>query len=135
MPEDIIPDPTDPGTRRPKAPLLTAKGNSFKPMKLNYFTTEIYFPEYASPNDPISFLILYYSLEIIEYIIQMTNLSSRTPRDLSGVKPHNASAMPRLSTNPLIFFTRCNLRPRTIIPEAVSFHRLLRSLDSVYIRS
>jgi hypothetical protein len=77
MPEDIITDPTDPGTRRPKAQPLKTKSNNFKPIKLLEFYTEIYFPAYISSDDPITLFIIYYSLEIIEYIIEITNLNPR----------------------------------------------------------
>jgi hypothetical protein len=69
MPEDTITDPTDPGTRRPKAQPLKAKGNTFIPMKLLDFETEIYLPDNTFPDDPITLFTIYYSLEIVEQIV------------------------------------------------------------------
>jgi hypothetical protein len=69
MPEDTVADSTDPGTRRPKAPLLKTKSDHFEPMKLPDFATEIHLPDYVSPDDPITLFTIYYSPELIEYIV------------------------------------------------------------------
>jgi hypothetical protein len=82
MPEVTEADPTDPRTRRPKAQPLTAKGDHFEPMKLLDFSPEIYLLDYVSPEDPISLFIMYYPPAIIEYIVQITNLNPREPRNL-----------------------------------------------------
>jgi hypothetical protein len=77
MPEDTIADTTDPGTCRPKALVLKTKSDHFEPMKLPDFEPEIYLPDYVSPDDPITIFTLYYTPEIIEQIIESTNLNSR----------------------------------------------------------
>jgi hypothetical protein len=51
-------------------------------MNLPDFSTEIRLPEYMSPDGPIILFIMYYLLEIIEYIVEMTNLNTREPRNL-----------------------------------------------------
>jgi hypothetical protein len=50
-------------------------------MKLLEFYTEIHLPAHVSPDDPIILFIIYYSPEIIEYIIEITNLNPRTSQD------------------------------------------------------
>jgi hypothetical protein len=81
MPEDIIANTTDPGTRWPKAPALKTKGDHFEPMKLPDFEPEIHLPDHMSPDDPITIFTLYYTPEIIEQIIESMNLNSRQPKD------------------------------------------------------
>jgi hypothetical protein len=81
MPEVTETDPIDPGTRRPKAQLLTTKRDHFEPIKLLDFSQEIYLLDYVSPEDLISLFIMYYPPAIIEYIVQMTNLNPREPRN------------------------------------------------------
>jgi hypothetical protein len=76
MPEDIIANTTDPGTRRPKTLVLKTKNDHFEPIKLPDFKPEIYFPDYMSPDNPITIFTLYYTPEIIEQIIENTNLNS-----------------------------------------------------------
>jgi hypothetical protein len=51
-------------------------------MNLPDFNSEIRLPEYMSPDDLIILFIIYYPPEIIKYIIEMTNLNTREPRDL-----------------------------------------------------
>jgi hypothetical protein len=69
MPKDTITNPTDPGTRRPKAQPLKAKGNTFIFIKLLDFETEIYLLDNTFPDNPITLFIIYYSLEIVKQII------------------------------------------------------------------
>jgi hypothetical protein len=77
MPEDTITDTTDPGTCRPKVLALKTKSDYFEPIKLPDFEPEIYFPDHVSPDNPIIIFTLYYTPEIIEQIIENTNLNSR----------------------------------------------------------
>jgi hypothetical protein len=51
-------------------------------MKLPEFAIEIHLPDYMSPDDPIILFIMYYPLEIIKYIVEITNLNPREPRNL-----------------------------------------------------
>jgi hypothetical protein len=51
-------------------------------MKLLDFSTEIYLLYYISPEDLITLFNMYYPPEIIEYIIQITNLNPREPENL-----------------------------------------------------
>jgi hypothetical protein len=81
MPETTKTDPTDLGTRRPKSQPLTAKRDHFEPMKLPDFSLEIYLLDHVSPEDPISLFIMYYPPAIIKYIVQITNLNPREPRN------------------------------------------------------
>jgi hypothetical protein len=50
-------------------------------MKLLDFYTKIYRPDNISPDDPITLFTIYYSPEIIKYIIQITNLNSRISKN------------------------------------------------------
>lgn len=81
MPEDTVPDPTDRGTQRPNAPPLKTKGDQFIPLECPDFDFEITLPMDASPDDPISLFILYYTPEIIDQIVQHTNNHIREPQD------------------------------------------------------
>jgi hypothetical protein len=47
-------------------------------MKLPEFYTEIYLPVHVSPDDLIILFTMYYSPEIIKYIVEITNLNPRT---------------------------------------------------------
>ena len=81
MPENIITDSTDPRTCWPKAKLLKTKSDCFDLIKLPDFYTEIYFPNYISADNPITLFTIYYPPEIIEYIIRITNLNPRDPKN------------------------------------------------------
>jgi hypothetical protein len=81
MPEDTKADPIDLGTRRPNTKLLKTKRDHFEPMKLVDCDPAIYLLEYVSPDDPIILFTLYYPPEIIEYIVEITNLKPREPRN------------------------------------------------------
>jgi hypothetical protein len=50
-------------------------------MKLPGFSPEIYLLDHVSPEDPISLFIMYYPPAIIKYIVQITNLNPREPRN------------------------------------------------------
>jgi hypothetical protein len=81
MPEDIVFDPTDKGTLRPNTTLLQKKGDAFKPMELPDFDWDITLPENVSLDDSITLFILYYTLEIIDLIVEKTNEYMRKPQD------------------------------------------------------
>ena len=83
MPEDIINDPTDKGTKRPNAKPLLKAGHQFIPMILPDFEFDITLPDDVSPDDLITLFTMYYTLEIIDTIVQYTNQYQREPRDLS----------------------------------------------------
>jgi nitric oxide reductase large subunit len=83
MPEDIINDPTDGGTKRPNAKPLLKAGRKFTPMILPDFDFEITLPDNVSPDDPITLFTMYYTPEIIDTIVQYTNQYQREPRDFS----------------------------------------------------
>jgi len=72
MPEGTVSDPTDPGTLRPNvAPL--EKGDEFIPMECPDFECQITLPPGIRANDPIALFKLYYTLEIIDGIVQCIN--------------------------------------------------------------
>jgi hypothetical protein len=50
-------------------------------MKLVDCNPAIHLLEHVSPDDPITLFTLYYPPEIIEYIIEITNLNPREPRN------------------------------------------------------
>jgi len=81
MHEDTVNDPTDKGTLRPNAKPLQQKGDVFYPMKLPYFDHQICLPKDASPDDPITLFTLYYTPEIIDWIVEKTNLYNRYIKD------------------------------------------------------
>jgi hypothetical protein len=81
MPEDTVFDPTDKGTLRPNAKPLQKKGDHFEPMILPEWGWEIHLPECASPDDPITLFTMYYTLEIINMIVEKTNQHIRQPQD------------------------------------------------------
>jgi hypothetical protein len=51
-------------------------------MKLLDFSPEIYLLDHVSLEDLISLFIIYYPPAIIKYIIQITNLNPREPKNL-----------------------------------------------------
>jgi hypothetical protein len=107
MLEDIIADTTDPGTRRPKALALKTKSDHFEPMKLPDFEPEIHLPDHVSPDDPITIFILYYIPEIIEQIIENTNLNSCQLKDPLKPKARAYSWVPTTSGEIYIYFAIC----------------------------
>jgi hypothetical protein len=88
MPENTKADSTDPGTRRPNTKLLKTKRNHFEPIKLVDCDPAIHLLEYVFPDDPIILFILYYSPEIIKYIVKITNLNPREPRNPQLPRAH-----------------------------------------------
>jgi Transposase IS4 len=104
MPEDTIANTTDPGTYWPKAPALKTKSDHFEPMKLPDFEPEIHLPDHMSPDDPIIIFTLYYTPEIIEQIIESTNLNSRQPKDPSKPKARAYSWVLTTSGEIYIYF-------------------------------
>lgn len=81
MPDNVEFDPTDKGTLRPNDKALTKKGDRFIPMKLPDFDHEIKLPNCASPEDPISLFTLYYTPEIIDWMVDKTNSHERYIKD------------------------------------------------------
>jgi hypothetical protein len=77
MSEDTVFNPTDKGTLRPHAKPLRSKGDAFKPMQLPDFGWEITLPDHTSPNDPITLFTMYYTLEIMDMIVERTNEYTR----------------------------------------------------------
>jgi hypothetical protein len=51
-------------------------------MKLPDFYTKIHLPDYVSADNPIALFIMYYPPEIIKYIVRITNLNPRDPKNL-----------------------------------------------------
>jgi len=74
-------DSTNLGTRIPNAAPLKTKGDSFEPIKLGDFGPEIRLPKNVSPNDPIALFTMYYSPEIMDYLVENTNLNLRQPEN------------------------------------------------------
>ena len=81
MPEDTVFDSTDKGTLRPNEDPIYKQGDTFKPMQLPNWGQEITLPENASPDDPITLFIIYYTPEIIDLIVTKTNEYRREPQD------------------------------------------------------
>jgi hypothetical protein len=81
MPEDTVFDSTDKGTLRPNKDLLGKTGDTFKPMKLPDWDYQITLPKHVSLDDLISLFNIYYTLEIIDLIVQKTNEHLREPED------------------------------------------------------
>jgi hypothetical protein len=79
MPEDIINDLTDRGTKRLNAKPLLKAGRKFTLMILPDFDFEITFPDDVSPDDPITLFTMYYTPKIIDTIVQYTNQYQREP--------------------------------------------------------
>jgi hypothetical protein len=73
MPKDTMYNSTNKGTLRPSKDVLQTQGGAFKPMKLPHWDWEIILPENACANDPITLFTLYYTLEIINLIVEKTN--------------------------------------------------------------
>jgi hypothetical protein len=73
MPKDTIFNSINKYTLRPNAKPLHAKGDVFKPMKLLNFAWEITLLKNTSPDDPITLFTMYYTLEIINIIVEKTN--------------------------------------------------------------
>ena len=76
-------DTTDTGTLRPNVKPLQQIGTDFMPMELPEIDQEIHLLEYASPDDPITLFTLYYSPQMIDYIVYTTNEYPREPADPS----------------------------------------------------
>ena len=74
-------DPTDTGTLRPNAKPLQKKGTRFQPIKCPEFDFEIRLQQATDPRDAFALFSLYYTPEIIESIVEYTNLSPRKARD------------------------------------------------------
>jgi hypothetical protein len=86
MQEHVQNDPTDAATKRPDSPPLKRAGSAFVPMNIPDFPYDIRLPADASYDDPISLFQLYYSLEIIQQLVDYTNNYIREPKD--PTKPH-----------------------------------------------
>jgi len=81
MPEHTEFDPTDKGTLRPNAPLISKPGDKFDPMQLPPFHPRINLPDSIDPDNPISIFTMYYTPEIIDEIVENTNSYIREPQD------------------------------------------------------
>jgi hypothetical protein len=73
MPEGVINDSTDKGTKRLNAKLIITAAHKFFLMYLPDFDFEIIFLDNVSPDDLISLFTMYYTSEIVEQIVQYTN--------------------------------------------------------------
>jgi hypothetical protein len=83
MPEDIINDLMNIGTKRPNAkPLLKAR-RQFIPIILPDFNFKITLSDNVSLDNLITLFIMYYTPEIIDTIVQYTNQYQKEPRDSS----------------------------------------------------
>ena len=78
--------------------LLRKKGDAFKPMELPNWCWEITLLDNASLDDPISHFTMYYTLEIIDSIVEKTNKHSREPRD---------DSCPRVRANGIGWYLTC----------------------------
>ena len=81
MPEHTVFDPTDKGTLRPNEDTIHKTGKAFKPIQLPDWDWDIILPEDVSPDDPITLFTIYYTLEIIDLIVERTNKYQREPQD------------------------------------------------------
>jgi hypothetical protein len=69
MPKDVINDPTDKGTKRSNAKLIITVAHKFFLIYLLDFDFKITPFNDVSPDNPISFFIMYYTSEIIKQIV------------------------------------------------------------------
>ena len=83
MPKATINDPTNRGTKRPKAKPLVEAGDKFFPIELPNFDFEITLPDHVSPNEPISLFCLYYTPKIVNKIVRYTNKYIQEPQEQS----------------------------------------------------
>jgi hypothetical protein len=81
MPENTEFDPIDQGTFCPNTPLSQKKKDYFDPIEIPDFELEITLLEHISPDDPIIFFTLYYTLKIMSTIVSNTNSYSRKPEE------------------------------------------------------
>ena len=79
MLEDTIFDSTNRGTLCPNAKPLQKKGDAFYPIKLRDFGQEITLLKHVFPDNPITLFTMYYTLEIIDLIVEKTNKYMREP--------------------------------------------------------
>ena len=73
MLEDIKSNLTDKGTLYFNAELMRTKQDAFYPIKLALFSQEIILLKHVSPDNLITLFIMYYTLEIIDIIVEKTN--------------------------------------------------------------
>jgi hypothetical protein len=73
MPEDIINNPTNKGTKRPNTKPLLKAGHKFTPIILPDFNFEITLSDNVSPDNLITLFTMYYTPKIINTIVQYTN--------------------------------------------------------------
>jgi hypothetical protein len=73
MPKDVINNLTDRGTKRPNAKLIITTAHKFFLIYLPDFDFKITFFNNVSSDDLISLFTMYYTLEIVEQIVQYTN--------------------------------------------------------------
>lgn len=79
MQEDTVFDSTDKGTLCPNVPPLLAHGDAYFPMKLPDYPPEIRLPDTVNPDNPPSLFTMYYTPEIIDWIVEKTNQYVRNP--------------------------------------------------------
>jgi hypothetical protein len=79
MPEDIIDNPTNMGSKRPNTKPLLKAIRQFTPMILPDFDFEITLSDNVSPDDLITLFIMYYTPKIIDTIVQYTNQYQKEP--------------------------------------------------------
>lgn len=66
-------DPIDKGTLRPVEPAIQSVGDAFKPLHVLDRPTYIILPDDVYPTNPFSLFNLYYTIEIMDYIVNITN--------------------------------------------------------------
>jgi hypothetical protein len=77
-------DPTNQETQRLNTSLLRKKKDKFIPFKCLDFDFKITLSLNTSPDNLITFFTLYYTLKIIELIVQHTNNTPKKPRTLAS---------------------------------------------------
>ena len=93
MSKGIESDPTDQGNILPKCSSDLGEGGLLILMEWPDFDLQITLPIDASPDDPTTLLMLYYTTEIINGIVQHTNNLPREARE--PTRPH-ARALPAM---------------------------------------
>jgi len=66
-------DPTDKGTLRLDAPLISKLGDTFYLINLPPFALIVRLLDSINPDDPIALFTIYYTPEIVNIIIENTN--------------------------------------------------------------
>lgn len=103
MSDKTVFDSTDKGTLRPNEPPLIRPGKVFEPMKLPDFSRRICLPNHVSLLDPITLFTLYYTPEIIDWIVEQTNNHIRLPKDPASTSARSMAWYPTWSTEIYIY--------------------------------